>query len=1270
MNRTQKYSHQRDARCPSAKPRMPPGAGALGLILSGLVLLATGSPGHAACPDISAEYDITWSKKRRVIYESDVPALADVTGHSGFNGSKCNVSFEQSPALLSYKKCLKNTVTLTGPAKSCGGGGDAGSDITQTPLYLSSAVDPNLLFVLDDSGSMQFEFMPSEDIVANGYFVFPRPDQPYGGSTYANRVPGFNDNNIHNVFYRSPGNNKVFYDPLVTYLPWVKADNDPWQDADPEHAAYNPADPNSASMDLTSRQTQSADWFQNTVNTNPADAWWCKNTCKTFWPITFYQYRGAGDRHDPESYTKYQIRGSQGYRMDLSGGGESPVSEFAWSDDGGEVVVTRSVAQERQNFANWFSYHRSRVLAARAGVGRAFAPLPDNLRVGFGAINYTEDDIDGVSKGTVIRGVRPFTGSDREDFFDHLYEHPIPAAGTPLRRALDQAGRYFTATDNRGPWGATPGSNDAEPQLACRQSYTILMTDGYWSGGSNYEAETNAARSNVDGSGGPSITGPDEQSYQYSPTHPFKDGRGETLADVAMYYWNRDLRGDLDNQVPVSELDPAFWQHMVTFGVGLGVSGGIDPGAAWDAIATQTAISWPYTNPDRGNCEGSECPARIDDLLHAALNSRGGFFSADDPEAFASGLEETLSSIVHRAAASATRVAANSVFLDTGARVFHAGFDSTDWSGWVRAYQPVLDQDSGEVSITVDWDAEEKLPDHDERNILTHEGGSGTGHGIDFVWNDLSAGQLTLLNQDEDLLKYLRGNRDFEGDGFRARSRLIGDVVNSDPVYSHQENFDYAIVGGVEGEAYGPFMAAKRDRVAALFVGANDGMLHGFNASTGVELFAYVPGSSYPFLRDLAASPYAHRYFVDGGIHVSDAYLDGAWKTVLLSGLGAGGSAVFALDVTDPASMDKDKVLWEFTDTDMGYSFGTPVIARLKSGVWAAVFGNGYGSPNGKAVLYIVNLATGNLIAKVDTGATGGNGLSSPSFVYASDTSGRYADAIYAGDLQGNVWKFQMSGNCGSQNCNWEVAFKQGNSKYPLFTARNADLQVQPITTRVDLRQHTRGGYMLLFGTGRFFASSDPANSDVQSVYGVWDNGADRVSGTDRSQLQQQSIIYQGKTGDHRVRAISDEMAWWEDPSISSARGWYFDLIGPDGDPEGERVIRPLRVWFDRLRISSYVPSSGVCSADAGHSWYMEVDLQTGARLGYGVLDLDEDGQYDQIEVNGESIDISGFEYEGAGLPAIVGEFLIFNPDDGDGAEGYRSDITPVLGRRTWREIR
>ncbi len=116
-------------------------------------------------------------------------------------------------------------------------------------------------------------------------------------------------------------------------------------------------------------------------------------------------------------------------------------------------------------------------------------------------------------------------------------------------------------------------------------------------------------------------------------------------------------------------------------------------------------------------------------------------------------------------------------------------------------------------------------------------------------------------------------------------------------------------------------------------------------------------------------------------------------------------------------------------------------------------------------------------------------------------------------------------------------------------------------------------------------------------------------------------------------------------------------------------MIRPLQVWFDRLRINSYVPGTGACDAGGGESWYMEVDLQTGTRLDYGVFDLDENGQYDQVQVNGESIDISGFRYTGAGLPAIVGNFLLLRPDQGDGAEGYRSDITPVLGRRTWREV-
>src|SRR5690554_5464938 len=163
------------------------------------------------------------------------------------------------------------------------------------------------------------------------------------------------------------------------------------------------------------------------------------------------------------------------------------------------------------------------------------------MRVGYGAINKDSENIDQLgSTETIVRGVRSFSGADREAFFRLLYESEAAEEGTPLRRALDDAGRYFSARDNRGPWGTVPGSNVGADHLQCRQSFTILMTDGYGND------DTPSGIGNQDGRDGSVITGPGDMSYQYiasaDENRPFRTAREDTLADVAMKYWKTDLR--------------------------------------------------------------------------------------------------------------------------------------------------------------------------------------------------------------------------------------------------------------------------------------------------------------------------------------------------------------------------------------------------------------------------------------------------------------------------------------------------------------------------------------------------------------------------------------------------------------------------------------------------------------------------------------------------------------------------------------------------------
>jgi len=1078
--------------------------------------------------------------------------------------------------------------------------------IADAPLYLTTAVEPNIMFVIDDSGSMHFEIMPDELILEEARYVFPRASNVYGSSDYTNRAPTVDNNNPYNALARSPQVNTIYYNPAITYTPWIRHDNTLYPDAIPTAAYHNPENTGAGSRNLTVNNTHNISWTSCTSASN------CNNnsSSKTFWPATYFWHNG-GSIWSWGSYTKVEIKSSI---PSYSGHGRASRTDC--------TAGVCTYAQEIQNFANWYTYYRSRILAARAGIGKAFAKQGTEMRVGFGAINYDSTGIDGVSSGTVVRGVRKFESTNRENFFEDLYTRDIPAAGTPLRQALNEVGQYFSSSNNRGPWGANPGINDSSPHLQCRQSYTVLMTDGYWSGGSSYEASTSGARANVDGTGGPTNTATGK-SYTYSAVSPFTDGNSNTLADVAMYYWKRDLRTDLENAVPTSSANPAFWQHMVTFGVGLGVTGTVDPVDAFKAIDSGASITWPNPSPGTQNCSSAAmCQARTDDLLHAAVNSRGGFFSTSAPDVFATELAGVLNAITDRLSSSAA-VASNSTRLTSSTHLYQALFKSGDWSGQLKAF-PLLA--GGTIGAEV-WDAANGIPAHGSRKIMTWDGAAGSS------FSGALGGVLTATEVD-----YLRGDATLEVKNncgaciFRNRSSRLGDIINADPHYVKNENFGYNSLPGAEGSSYSAFVLGKETRTAVVYGAANDGMLHGFRASDGVELFAYVPNAIWGDLKQLTDPAYKHRYFVDGSPTAWDAYFGSSWKTVLVGSLGAGGKAVYALNVSSPDAFGASSVLWEFQGNDaaqqanMGYILGSVTVARFPDGHFWAVFGNGYESSGGKAVLFMVRVDSPTTVRMIEVGAGPDNGLSTPVLV---DSNGdRIVDLIYAGDLKGNVWKVDTSA---ASSAAWASAY----GATPLYQARDALGNPQPITSSLEVGLAPAGaaGLMVYFGTGQYYETGDNSTTDVQTLYGIVD--ADGNSGgttgffSGRGALQPQSIIFEGKVGSNNVRAVSDNAV-----DYSTQKGWYIDLLKPpSGTKVGERMITAPALFNDRLLFQTIIPSISPCEY-GGASWLMQVSPATGGELLSAGFDVNGDGSFndaDQVDTGG------GNKANAAGLDTGVG---------------------------------
>jgi len=598
---------------------------------------------------------------------------------------------------------------------------------------------------------------------------------------------------------------------------------------------------------------------------------------------------------------------------------------------------------------------------------------------------------------------------------------------------------------------------------------------------------------------------------------------------------------------------------------------------------------------------------------------------------------------------SSAALSANSTSIQTGTLVYQAKFDSSNWSGNLLAL-PV--QGDGSIG-SVQWEAAKLVPTHSARNIFSHKGGLGTDQGIDFTACNGASNALIKAaldkngagvtdNQCANRLNWLRGQNIT---GYRTRPTIngvyivMGDIINSDPAFVHTENFGYAdLPSGAAGKStYASFVTSKStnsNRPPMIYVGANDGMLHAIRADVGAsgsgrEQFAYIPLGVQNNLSKLTDPSYTHTFFVDGAPSAGDAYLDGAWRTVLLGGLNSGGNTIYALDITNPLTFDKEQVMWEYTETDMGKTYSQPQVARLNNGEWAAIFGNGYNSINEHPYLYIVNLETGALIRKISAGTLCAtppcsNGLSTP-FLHDSNND-KTIDAVYAGDLQGNMWKFDLSS---SSSATWNVAY----SNTPLFSARNSSGVIQPITSQPKVSTHSTSGHLIYFGTGRYLTNqasdNDLTNTSIQSFYGIWDNGV-AITTIDRSDLQSQTITFQGEssktdpngnTVTNSVRTTSQNPIDW-----STQKGWYLDLVYSSA--VGERVVSTPLIKSDRVIFVTLIPNTDPCSP-GGESWLMEINTLTGGALSESVFDLNNDDLFDS----------SDYVANNAGISSVVSGF-------------------------------
>jgi type IV pilus assembly protein PilY1 len=620
-----------------------------------------------------------------------------------------------------------------------------------------------------------------------------------------------------------------------------------------------------------------------------------------------------------------------------------------------------------------------------------------------------------------------------------------------------------------------------------------------------------------------------------------------------------------------------------------------------------------------GYAAGNVLPvAAWDSKTTAGTNGSDGipdnYFYAIDPAELEKSLSSVFQSILKAggaapAAATSSRTqAGGSVYVSTHSIKGQTATEDADASGEFLRYRF---QANGEVATAPEWDAGARLTVQNwdtGRKILSM---SSTGQPIRFRWNDLSATQRTALlagttttSVGSDRLEWLRGNNAKEAgaDGLRRRpTTKLGAIINSTPWYIGQPSAGYT--NSQFGGGYPSFRAANTS-TSAVFVAANDGMLHAFDGNTGDELFGYVPNALYSKLKIITDKNYALNSTVsqvnnDGSVMVADMKIGGTWGSYLFGSMGRGAKGVYALNVTAPQNVTENNtstvVKWEFTDAndnDMGYIVGRTnpqtnnqpyQTGYMANGKWAAIYGNGYNSTSGKAALFILyaDKTTGTTTwaaseykkIVVDIGTD--NGLSAPTAIDA-DNDG-IIDTIYAGDLKGNVWKFDVSD---PSPTSWKVANKDGaNNAVPLYQAKtkivgSTTVVVQPITTAIQPFPHPNGGYLIVAATGKFLESSDypqtAATLYKNSVYGLYDApGTTTTLTVGTSTLVEQTITFV-----NGLRYMSKNSV-----DYTTKKGWYFNL------PESSEGIgfNPLYEDVRRVNLKSIAPegTSDGCRYDS-----------------------------------------------------------------------------------------
>ena len=1145
--------------------------------------------------------------------------------------------------------------------------------IPNLPIQSLSSVGPkpNIMYLLDTSGSMALDYLGDyvgqNNNCKSAYSQFSRPCDAtgtvggwWGGNSWFYQVEDlYQQSDAGDTPFFSYSLNDIYYNPNIVYMPGVDYTGTSLGNESFTAAQVDPYLYPNVTVNLSTQFTETY-WCKvpypsdsemsntsycerNGINTpNPFDYY------TQALPNTTYRYPVIGTTPpfyyviQPKEYCDLSMvncsssstagipatvrwckdKTSAMSTSVISGKYKSGsykgqnICQFAYDNSHGYIyprygnfLRVNIPASQQQNFANWYSYYRTRILATKTAIGIAFSHLDSSKRVGFVTIN----------PGYPVRSqyfvpIHSFDSDQKQLFYKTVYQQ-YPGGGTPLRMALSRVGRYYAGkTDGINQGMIIPGSdNYADPvQYACQQNFTILSTDGYWNG---YYGGFNLNGNNPIGNWDNVNSGYSSRSI--GAYDGGLSGASSTLADVAMYYYKTNLRPTgpfSQGGVPISSTDPNPYQHMDFYAMSLGAPGyipyssnymtggnpyfeDIKQGLSGACYWTTGVCNWPVPVPNELSA--------IDDLWHATVDGHGLYFNAQNANDIVQGIENSLNAMNTVTASSASAVTSSPNITSTNDGIYLTTYRTAKWDGEIVAN--TVDPTTGLISTTPTWSARSQLQsmvssNSDSRNIYFMENSSNSSNLTSFQLSNmnsteqsyfenlcttnslnqclvLSSSNQNLINNGTDLVNYLRGQNGFEETNatsplFRNRDWALGDIVDSSPVYVGASSYLWTDPG------YSTYAASTTSKTPMLIVGGNDGMIHAFNANTGTEMWAVIPKEIMNKLYKLADYNYAanHQFYVDGQVSVMDAQINGQWKTVAIIGLGAGGKGYIALDITNPSS---PKALWEFcndpsvcsvSDPNIGYTYGNPIITkRAFDGKWVAYLPAGYNNASGQGLIYEVDLGTGQILRTLTTGTGSPSspaGISKINAYYDSFNTNNEATTIYAGDLDGHIWK-------------WDLTNPNATTATLLGTATDPNGNPQPITTKIELG--TISGYpVLFFGTGEYLQASDATSTQVQSVYAIEDRNTNYGNLRNNSNIIAQNLT----TSSTYSTASTNSVNWAND------YGWYFDLTSQSG----ERVnIDPI-LSLGTLNVIANVPGSNICSA-GGNSWIYQINFLTGGNV-------------------------------------------------------------------------